>query len=1019
MKTIDPDLTGDPALAARARQLYRQAQNELAGRTDRLFAGIMAIQWVGGVLAALLLTPRTWDGAESRAHPHVWAAILLGGVIAGLPIAAALLRPGTVGTRHLIAVGQMLSSALLIHVSGGRIETHFHIFGSLAFLAIYRDWRVLITASIVVAADHVLRGLYFPQSIYGVLTATPWRAVEHACWVVFEDAVLILAIRRSLQDLQTASLQSARIESSRSAIEAEVMARTTELRRSEERFRLLSDSSPIGIIETDSSGGLVYANPRWQVLAGMSLERAVGRGWEHALHLEDRPRIVAEWNSAVARLDSFAGEFRFVTPGEHERWMHAQAVPNRREDGYLTGYVGTVEDISAQRAAVDESNRAREAAIETARLKSEFLANMSHEIRTPLNGVIGMTELTLETELTREQREYLDTVKISADSLLGVIEDILDFSKIEAGRLELDPVPFALRDQLGSTLKTLALRADKKGLELICDVAPDVPDGLIGDSLRLRQLINNLVGNAIKFTADGEVVVSVESEGRDGGDSALRLHVCIRDTGIGIPREKQGAVFEAFTQADMSTTRRFGGTGLGLAISARLVEMMGGRIWVESEPGQGSRFHFTIAVDIDPAATGVSAPELARVDVRGLRVLVVDDNETNRRVLGGVLSHLSMVPTLVADAESALVRLTDARTAKTRFDLVILDGHMPQTDGFELARRIRAVPGLAGATLMMLTSGGQLGDAARCRELGVAGYLTKPVAEKQLLAAIQSALGGPGNEGQSPRPAQASNVQPGEPMNSTNGNHWRILLAEDNPVNQLVAVRMLEKLGHTVVTAEDGAKAVEAAAAGGFDIILMDVQMPVLGGFEATAAIRRSEAGTNRHSPIVGVTAHAMKGDRERCIDAGMDGYLAKPIKGPDLVAEMARVLALLSPIAADEGVPLFDRAAASENVAGDEGLLHEVLGLWLTDTPQRMAEIAAALPGKDVTVIERAAHRLRGSLSTLGAAQATEAAEAVEAIAGGDPGGDLAAAVRRLELEVERLTPQLAAVWEEHRRAA
>jgi PAS domain S-box-containing protein len=732
----------DPSLRARAESVLEDSLLSLRIRTDHLFAGLMAIQWVAGIAAAFWLSPLAWAGATSQVHPHVFAAVFLGGAISGLPILLALLRPGRVSTRHVIAAGQMLTSALLIHLSGGRLETHFHVFVSLAVLAFYRDWRVLVTASVVVAADHVLRGMFWPQSVYGVLTASPWRALEHAGWVVFEDIVLVLAIRQGLSDKKDSADRQVQLEVSHQLMEQEVEDRTRDLRGSEERFRLLSASSPIGIFQTDAAGTVVYANSRWEEISGVEFEQTLGGGWHQSIHPDDLPEVAAAWSDTTGRAVPFHREFRIRWPNGTVRWVSGRAAALRREDTTVAGYVGTIEDITDHKLAEAESLRTREAALENARLKSEFLANMSHEIRTPLNGVIGMTELTLGTKLTREQRDNLETVKLSADSLLSVIEDILDFSKIEAGKLDLDPTSFSLRQTLSHTLKTLALWADKKGVALIGDVRPEVPDFVIADVGRFRQILVNLVGNAIKFTAKGKVVVEVSIDSMTA--AGVVLHVCVADTGIGIPADKQASIFEAFTQADASTTRRFGGTGLGLAISARLVAMMSGRIWVESAPGQGSRFHFTALMGVDAAP-----PKTARD-----------------------LPELSAEP---------VVRV-------------------------------------GRATL-------------------------------------------------------------------------RILVAEDNPVNQLVVVRMLEGLGHKPTLVGDGALAVEASASGGFDLVLMDVQMPVMGGFEATAAIRAREGSRGGHLPIVGLTAHAMKGDKERCLAAGMDDYLSKPIKVAALSATIERVV--------------------------------------------------------------------------------------------------------------------------------
>jgi two-component system sensor histidine kinase/response regulator len=779
------------------------------------------------------------------------------------------------------------------------------------------------------------------------------------------------------------------------------------LAESEELFRTVSAAAPVGIFRTDANGEILYTNQRWTEMLGRTAEDALRGVWADAVHPEDRAMVGALWKSGFDLQLELKDQCRVLTPEGHVNWVQWQTRALFGPDGTLQGYVGVVEDITQRRAFERRLVEAKKVAESASHAKSEFLANMSHEIRTPMNGILGMTELALESELQPAQREYLDMVKSSAESLLGIINDILDFSKIEAGRLEPENIPFCLLDCIESALQPLAVRAHERGLELTWAIRGDIPEVLLGDPSRLRQILINLAGNAIKFTKKGEV--SLQAERLASKDDAIPMRFTVSDTGIGIPKEKHRQIFAAFSQADSSTTREFGGTGLGLSISARLIELMKGHIELESTLGKGSTFAFTLHFAIGASAE-CAHPVAAHPELLSKHVLVVDDNETNRRLIMRFLLQWKMEPVCAVNGLSALEMFRGSVEKRTTFPLVLLDQDMPGMNGFEVAEQIRQMAGKDQPAIIILASTSSPADEDRSRKLELEGRLLKPLRRAALLDAISLALKLPVTAGRIPIF--------GKGMSKLR--KLRMLLAEDNRVNQKLAIHLLEKMGHVVSLAVNGKEAVEMLRRESFDMVLMDIQMPVMGGVEAVRCIREDEQKTGAHIPIVAITAHAMAGDAEKYLQSGMDGYVSKPV-GSDLlraeIERLAKTLVQQEEYTMNEKVPReldFDQEQLLARVENDRELLHDLLGIFKQEFPSHLQALREAVVSRDGKLVAAAAHTLKGMLLNLAAGPAAATAGRLEQMGRNGEMQGIQEAFAAFERDAAILLPQLEACMAE-----
>jgi PAS domain S-box-containing protein len=798
-----------------------------------------------------------------------------------------------------------------------------------------------------------------------------------------------------------------------------------DLARERDLLKTIINNLPDIIFVKDRYGRFVTANEAMlRSLKLESLDHLVGKNDYDFFSAEMACNFVTDDQIVMRSGESLMNQEESSLDGDgNPVWLLTAKVPLRNANGEIVGLVGIGRDITASKESQVQLERAKTAADQANRAKSDFLSNMSHEIRTPMNAIVGMTELLMDSDLNSSQYEYLRMVQESGQALMTVLNDILDFSKIEAGKLDLDPEPFDIREILGDTIRSLALRAHNKGIELAFRIQRDVPKVLIGDCSRFRQVIVNLVGNAIKFTEQGEVVVEVACDLIDGDD--VTLHASVRDTGIGIPQEIRGKIFGDFQQADSSTTRRYGGTGLGLAISSRLVELMQGRIWVDSRLGVGSEFHFTIKLQ----STDQEIPTASPVIVGGRRVLLVDDNNTNRLILDELLTSWGMVPIQAEDVKNAILQLQKSIDQAAPIDLILTDVNMPIADGFDLAEWVRGDERFAQLPIIMLTSGGRTEDANRRNQLRIAGHMMKPVKQSELFNRMVRALGVSSADDQTTEAKPLVDCRP-----------LKILLAEDNIVNQRLALGVLKPQNHEITVVENGRKAVEMYADQPFDLILMDIQMPVMNGLEATREIRKHEIETGKHVTIVAMTAHAMKGDREKCINAGMDEYLSKPIRIRELQEKLAELFgtkvesrpakartdsagerqapgergrkARPKPAAQAVSFPdnngVIDWQAAYKSVNYSESLLRELIQLFLDDLPRLTENLRQAVLDADQKKLKSGAHLLKGSMLFLHSRPSYESAMKLEQLCKKDDLSKADALLEELELNLETLSAEL-----------
>ncbi|MHC4875982.1 MAG: hybrid sensor histidine kinase/response regulator [Planctomycetota bacterium] len=1093
---------------SRSDELFRHDLHQIRSETDRLMAWLMVVQWLAGIVVAVLISPLTWNGADSALHVHVPAAVILGGLLAVAPMTLVLTVPGGIATRHVNAVAQVLFSGLFIHLSGGRIETHFHVFGSLAILAFYRDWKVILTATVVVGVDHLLRGVFWPESVFGVLASSPWRTLEHVFWVAFEDAFLVYGISISNQQMRLAAERQAALEQAHDD-------RRTVLAQLESQTRALDQVSIVA--ETDRRGRITYANDRFCEISGFPREELIGQdhrllnsghhphsffkemyqaihrgevwrgeirnrrkdgsyywvdtaivpfmnddgtperflairtditsqteavedlknamerldlathaggigiwdydvvtgrliwddsmhilhgtnpvefrgtieSWEQQVHPDDRDKVRELLQAAVHREGEFNSEFRIIRPDGDVRHIRARAAVKRDCSQCAVRMIGVSLDIT-------ELLRARERAEEASRAKSDFLASMSHELRTPLNGVLGMVELLAKTQIDDRQNNLLAACQQSGETLLQLINDILDLSKIEADKLELDVHAFELKPLILDTVRMMSWHVEKKELAATCQIDTDADLVVNGDGCRIRQILINLISNAVKFTEQGEITVRVSADRLL--ENRANVRVSVTDTGIGIPQERRNRLFQTFSQVDSSTTRKYGGTGLGLAICSSLVDLMQGTIGVESEEGVGSEFWFEIPLEISEQQ---DRDDLHRDDaLPGRRALIIGKDDGERERIAAQVHAWQMECITASGIDDALDAIDVADADGLPFDVVLAAADLNDDRDLDLFQWLSSRDDLP-VVLTGVTDQSSDDDIAA---LDVAATVDNSATQHDLYGVVCRLLGETGSvsEVETSDAASVADEETGEPL--TAGAH--ILLAEDNEINSLYMSVLLESLGCSCDVAGNGRLAVQAVQKQVYDLVLMDCQMPEMDGFEATRAIRELQADglVQPHLPIVALTANAISGDRERCLEAGMDEYLAKPATGEQIAEVVSRFRSKQQPEVAhqeastEEAAPPphashdesdsrrqrsheagFNAEALLERCLGQVDLADTLLNEFESTGLDRVREIAGAADTNDVSTLKEAAHSLKGAAGILCATNLQELAAEIE----------------------------------------